>query len=182
MATKYLYKRDSSRLYIALGDKNKVFKIYLSADSYPIINGEEYPIKMIDNCFSDYCFLLNGKRYTCIVKNKNQNSYSILVNGVEYSFSIESLSSYLRRKILNKDSNKTVNNILTAPMPGKIIDIFVSEGDLVNADEPLLTIEAMKMQNELSLPLNGIVRKINVVSGQTVLKDEVLLELESIDE
>ena len=182
MATKYNYKRDSSRLFIAMSETVKNYKIYLPVESDPIIDNQELSIQMVNNCLTNNCFSWNDKRYTCILKSKDQNKYTILVNGVEYKFSIESISSYLRRKLLSKDDKSKIENNLKAPMPGKIIDIYVSEGDLVNAGEPLLSLEAMKMQNEFSLPVNGIVRKIHVQQGQSVMKDELLVEIDSIDD
>jgi biotin carboxyl carrier protein len=182
MPTKYIYKRDSSRLFIAMSETGKNFKIYLPVQSEPIIDNVELPIQMISSCLSDYCYTWNDKRYTCILKAKDQNKYTILVNGVEYKFSIESISSYFRRKLLSKEDKATVEKNLKAPMPGKIVDIYVAEGDLINAGEPILNLEAMKMQNEFTSPVNGIVRKIYVTSGQSVMKDELLAEINSIDD
>ena len=66
-------------------------------------------------------------------------------------------------------------------MPGKIVDIFLAEGDLVNEGEPILSLEAMKMQNEITASCNGVIRKIHVIAGQTVMKDDLLVEVTSID-
>jgi len=181
MATQYVYKRDATRLFIAVSETGKKFNIYLPVESNPIVNNADLPITMINGCISNYCFKWNNKRYTCIVKSKDQNKYTILVNGVEYKFSIESISSYLRRKLLSTENNANIQNVLKAPIPGKVIDIYVSEGDLINANEPIINIESMKMQNEYSLPINGIVRKIHVQRGQSVMKDDVLIEIDSID-
>jgi biotin carboxyl carrier protein len=101
---------------------------------------------------------------------------------VEYKFSIESIFSYLRRNLLNKGAEVDVGNELKSPMPGKIVDIFVSEGDLVNKDEPILRLEAMKMQNEINASCNGVIRKIHVSPGQSIMQDELLVEITSIDE
>jgi biotin carboxyl carrier protein len=83
--------------------------------------------------------------------------------------------------MINSDANKIDENNIIAPMPGKIVDIFLSEGDIVNAGEPILTLEAMKMQNEISANCNGVIRKIKVQAGQSVMKDELLIEIQSID-
>jgi len=182
MATQYIYKRDATRLFIAISETGKKFNIYIPVESNPIINNTELPIKIINDCISNYCFKWNNKRYTCIVKSKEQNKYTVLVNGVEYKFSIESISSYLRRKLLSTEESAKIQNVLKAPIPGKVIDIYVSEGDLINANEPVINIESMKMQNEYALPVNGIVRKIYVQRGQSVMKDDVLIEIDSIDE
>ncbi|HCB89730.1 MAG TPA: acetyl-CoA carboxylase biotin carboxyl carrier protein subunit, partial [Porphyromonadaceae bacterium] len=106
----------------------------------------------------------------------------VKVNGVEYKFSIESIFSYLRRNLLNKGVEVQAGNNLKSPMPGKIVDIFVSEGDLVNEGEPVLRLEAMKMQNEITACCNGVIRKIHVAPGQSIMQDELLVEITSIDE
>lgn len=58
--------------------------------------------------------------------------------------------------------------ILTAPMPGKVVKLLVKEGDLVAEAQPLLIMEAMKMQNELRATSAGRVSKITVQEGATV--------------
>lgn len=182
MAANYVYRRDASRLFIALRDNGKRFKIYLPVQSDPIIDGNELPIKIVDNTEFNYCFYWKGRRFHCVMNGQDQNKYSVLVNGVEYKYSIESIASYLRHRILNKGEKAVADSNIVAPMPGKIIDIFVAEGDLVNAGEPLLTLEAMKMQNEIQAPFNGLVKKIKVTASQSVMKDELLMEVISIDE
>lgn len=182
MATKYAYKRDASRLFIALSDKGKKYKIYLPKDSYPIINDEVKEINLLESQQEGFFFIWNGQRYFAEIKSKSQNKYNVIVNGVEYFFSIESISSYLRRKMLeDTSSDKKVITIL-APIPGKITEIFVQEGDLINEGEPLLNMEAMKMQNEIVTPITSIVKKIYVKPSETVIKEQLLIELSKIDE
>ena len=57
---------------------------------------------------------------------------------------------------------------LTAPMPGKVVKLLVKEGDSVTEGQPLLIMEAMKMQNELRATSAGKVFKITVQEGATV--------------
>lgn len=183
MATSYIYKRDASRLFIAMRDNGKRFKIYLPKESKPIINTREQSIDFIEDKNRFATFSMNDKDYTCEITHQDHNKITIMVNGVEYKFSIESIFSYLRQGLLNKgETGDQGQTNITSHMPGKIIDIFVSEGDLVNAGEPILSLEAMKMQNELTSNCNGVVRKIHVASGQSVMQDELLVEISSIDE
>jgi biotin carboxyl carrier protein len=182
MATSYIYKRDATRLFIALRDNGDRFKIYLPKESKPIINGEEKDIFFIDQKNNFFSFCMGDKQYRCEITQRDQNRITVLVNGVEYKFSLESISSYLRQTVLNKDKSASVEKNIKSPMPGKIVDIFMSEGDLVNEGEAVLSLEAMKMQNEITAPCNGIIQKIHVQSGQSVLKDELLVEISSIDE
>ena len=62
-------------------------------------------------------------------------------------------------------------------MPGKIIDVLVREGSAVLRGEPLVILEAMKMQNEIISPVNGTVVKVSAKPNSNVMKDDVLLEI-----
>lgn len=54
------------------------------------------------------------------------------------------------------------------PMPGKIVDVFVEEGDVVEAGDVLATLEAMKMQSEIEAPKDGTVLEAAVEPGDAV--------------
>lgn len=62
-------------------------------------------------------------------------------------------------------------------MPGKILRIHCKEGEPVEAGQPLLTIEAMKMENEIRSPGAGVVEKIAVEAGQKVETGGLLVTL-----
>jgi biotin carboxyl carrier protein len=66
-----------------------------------------------------------------------------------------------------------------APMPGLVLDVLVDEGDEVAADQGLLVLEAMKMENELKAPAGGVVRAVHAASGAAVDKEELLIEIEA---
>jgi biotin carboxyl carrier protein len=62
-----------------------------------------------------------------------------------------------------------------APLPGIIIDVFVSEGQKINVGDTLVVIEAMKMENEIPSEYSGTVEKIFVKKGDTVEGDQILM-------
>jgi biotin carboxyl carrier protein len=64
---------------------------------------------------------------------------------------------------------------ITAPMPGKIVQLLVKKGDKVEQGQGLLIIEAMKMQNEIKSPKEGTVEKVAVAESQPVNAGEVLV-------
>ena len=68
--------------------------------------------------------------------------------------------------------------LIAATLPGLIVDVAVQPGDEVEAGAPLLTIEAMKMQNEVRAPRAGRVIEVQVASGQAVATGAALLRLE----
>ena len=64
---------------------------------------------------------------------------------------------------------------ICAPMPGNILDIKVNVGDTVNADDVVIILEAMKMENEIFAPASGKVIAINTTKGASVNSGDCLL-------
>jgi biotin carboxyl carrier protein len=67
---------------------------------------------------------------------------------------------------------------LEAPIPGKVVKVHVKVGDEVEAGQPLIVLEAMKMENELTAEQAGKLTAVHVEPGQTVDAGEPLAELE----
>jgi pyruvate carboxylase subunit B len=66
-----------------------------------------------------------------------------------------------------------------SPMPGILLSLAVEEGQRIEAGEPLLVLEAMKMQNTIPSPVSGTVKSLPVAPGTQVLRDQVLATIES---
>lgn len=64
--------------------------------------------------------------------------------------------------------------VVSAPMPGNILDVKVKPGDSVKAGDVLMILEAMKMENEISAPQDGTVAGVNVRKGDTVNSGDTL--------
>lgn len=65
-----------------------------------------------------------------------------------------------------------------SPLPGKILSIKVKPGDRVNVNDVLLTIESMKMENEVLAPKAGVVKEVKVSSGTRVSVGTSLVVIE----
>jgi len=65
-----------------------------------------------------------------------------------------------------------------APMPGKVIKLLVAEGAEVQANQGIVVLEAMKMQNEIKSPKKGVVRKLGVTEGAAVNSGDLLATVE----
>ncbi|MFN8481135.1 MAG: biotin/lipoyl-containing protein [Kouleothrix sp.] len=64
-----------------------------------------------------------------------------------------------------------------APIPGTITRLMVAAGDQVSAGQPLLVLEAMKMENQVNAPRSGTIERLNVVLGQSVTLGAVMAEI-----
>jgi acetyl/propionyl-CoA carboxylase alpha subunit len=69
------------------------------------------------------------------------------------------------------------SSVLTAPMPGRVIAVRVTEGATIKAREAVVIIEAMKMEHAVVAAMDGVVARLTVVEGQQVERGEVIGEL-----
>jgi len=72
----------------------------------------------------------------------------------------------------------TGRQVVQAPMPGRVVRLLVGVGDEVAAGQPLLTLEAMKMENQMPSPVAGRVAELAVTEGQVVATGEKLVVVE----
>jgi len=63
-------------------------------------------------------------------------------------------------------------------MPGRVVKVLVAKGETVRIGEPVLIIEAMKMESRVPAPINGKVVALYVTEGEEVKTDETLVQLE----
>lgn len=124
-------------------------------------------------------FSLNNK--------KNQFNWVVTPNNeLLLERDIESWTVIPNHQLPKDNANKTLyisNNNgagVKAPIPGKIIEINIQEGDLKKAGDTLMVLEAMKMENSIQMPQDGIVKKILIKQGNQVKANELLVEIEDI--
>ena len=64
---------------------------------------------------------------------------------------------------------------VTVPMVGKIVNVVVQTGDRVKENDPVATLEAMKMEMPVVAPTTGVIKQINVKAGDEVTADTILM-------
>ncbi|TEU05157.1 MAG: biotin/lipoyl-binding protein, partial [Candidatus Aminicenantes bacterium] len=105
---------------------------------------------------------IDGKIHNVIV-NSNTLFYSVYVNGRFFKIEKKSVS-----QILGKRGAKTQKRDIKTSMPGRIVKVFIKEGDKVKKDQAVLVLEAMKMQNEIKSPQSGVITRIGPAAGDSV--------------
>lgn len=151
---------EKNELPITKSTANGLDFVKTSANHYHVLHqGKSYQAELLsfNKAAKEVHLKINGKH--CVVKL--QDSYDQLVKKM-------GLSANIVHKI----------SAIKAPMPGLVLSITVEVGQTVKQGEPMLILEAMKMENVIKSPGDGIVKKIVVAKGKPVDKGEVLIEME----
>jgi biotin carboxyl carrier protein len=167
----------SNTKLIALSNQNVEYAFMVRNNYEYSYKNKKIKVELIEEPDGFTILSANGLRYPVEILSRKQNAFEVLVNGVSYTFSIETPFSLKRNKILAASQPATNTVTIKAPMPGKIIDVLVSEGQFLNQGEPLFILEAMKMQNTIIAPIKCMIGKVKIRSGDSVAKDDWLLEL-----
>ena len=113
-----------------------------------------------------------------VASNFSLKSYDVMINNKSYKVKISNKLDHLIKDMgFSFGSSKHVD-LIKAPMPGLILEINVEVGQKVKEDDPLLILEAMKMENVLTSPREGIIKNISVEKGNAVEKNALLIEFE----
>lgn len=126
-----------------------------------------------------FSILADGKSYNAIIENidREAKQLKLKINGNAYELAIkEPIDQLLQKMGLNISTVKKADSI-KAPMPGLVLKILVTEGQSIKKGEPVLILEAMKMENVFKAPADAIVKAIKVEEKKAVEKGEVLIEL-----
>ena len=143
-----------------------------------ILNGLEFSADIIKIREGVYHLVKDNLSYNLeIVKHLPEEKQLVVkVNNTTYVLNIKDKYDDLLHSLgLDSLASKKVNDI-KAPMPGMVLNILVTEGQDIKKGDPLIVLEAMKMENVLKSPTDGIVKKINVNKGIAVEKNQVLIQ------
>jgi biotin carboxyl carrier protein len=121
---------------------------------------------------------MKGYTASLVEANYKEKTFIIAINGNHYNIQALDQFDLLAEKMgLGSSSNKKANQ-LKAPMPGLVLNITATAGMTVKKGDPLLILEAMKMENVIKAASDGVVRSIHVVKGAAVEKNQLLIDFE----
>jgi biotin carboxyl carrier protein len=107
--------------------------------------------------------------------NETMKEMTIKINNHPYQVHLQDKLD-LMLKSLGMDAGQSAKvNVLKAPMPGLVLEVRVKAGDSVKKGDPLLVLEAMKMENILKSPADGIIQKVHVQKSAAVEKNQTLI-------
>lgn len=141
------------------------------------VNQSEISFEIVQQHTEKLILRVGTKVYKVDNISVNGNEVHFSVNGTFLTANVKDEDDLLLEMLGFTSNNKSSAGTLAAPMPGKVLELLVSENDEVEAGQPVLILEAMKMENELKAPAAGIVEKILVSENDNVEKKQPLLEI-----
>ncbi len=142
------------------------------------LDGHPYPYEWKDFGGGEYHLRTGTGNYHVQLLERQPNGYLLFqVNGKLYRTHVKDEIQQLLSEMGFNTGPGTGEIRMTAPMPGKVLQILVDEGGDVNAGDPLVILEAMKMENELRAPGNGRIHAIHCRTGSSVEKHQVLVTI-----
>ncbi|WP_295628199.1 sodium-extruding oxaloacetate decarboxylase subunit alpha [uncultured Nitrosomonas sp.] len=140
---------------------------------------------------TEFNVALHGESYHIRVtgtspKNETLRHFYFMVDGVPEEVVVETLDEIVldggtqgavKSNIASKRQRPAGEGDVVVSMPCNVLDVLVKVGQKVNAGQPLLITEAMKMETEITAPIAGTIKAVHVVKGESVNPNEVLIEI-----
>ena len=135
----------------------------------------------------DFSVTLHGETYQISVTGagraqQNQRPFYITIDGVPEEILVDAIGEMVPEAGHQKDDKQRRPNVskagdVSASMPGTVVSILVEIGQEVSAGDPILVVEAMKMETEIQASQAGLIKDIHVKKGDTVSPNETLVEI-----
>lgn len=144
------------------------------------------------NPMKKFKFTIHGNNYEVEIQGFEENIAKVEVNGTIYDVEVhrelkttktptlvrlENPPPSPKEQKIPRQVTKTVNTAIKAPLPGTILQVLVREGDKVTLGQKLLTMEAMKMENNVLSEKTGTIQSVRVKSGDIVSQNDILIEI-----
>jgi len=165
-----------------------MYKVYVEDQAYEIefdsdqimVNGQSCSWDAHANDGQSFHIISQDKSYRVQVRQQHENGKELTldINGHELAITVQDRYDLLLEKLGMDMTTVATTNEIHAPMPGLIVELKVQVGDQVETGDPLLVLEAMKMENVLKAPGAGTVQSISVKQGDSVEKNQILVNFE----
>ncbi|RIK43946.1 MAG: hypothetical protein DCC55_04145 [Chloroflexi bacterium] len=159
------------------------------------VGGEQYRLQL-EASADGYRVTIGGRTYLVQGQVRSNGQLDLLVNGQRHRFYSARSADQPNRRMIWLDGQtwaltavdprarrsgqvvRHTEDTVNAPVPGQVRAILVAVGDTVSAGDPLLILEAMKMEMRILAPETGKVSKINCALGDVVVRGQWLVEIE----
>ncbi|HWQ09763.1 MAG TPA: biotin/lipoyl-containing protein [Holophaga sp.] len=170
---------------LTIGEETHELEIHRrSGRIFMVWDGEEYPVDICKVEPTSYSVIMDGHSVgvnidRCKNPDPDLHGFRASVYDGAYEFTLQDPHKILLAAAMARQPQGG-SGLVKALMPGKVLKLFVKEGEMVEEGQPLLLLEAMKMQNEYTSPLNARVAKIHVEEGLNLEINTPMISLEPV--
>ena len=173
VGTRWVVKLDEGNYPVIVRCHNSGYKITFENQRFFVMSNWVYGRRLFE------C-IINDKKYNLQIEKK-RDALNITFMGSTIKAYLFSPRTAELNKFMKPSKSEENKSDLIAPISGLISDIKVIEGQEVKHSQPLVVLEAMKMENILISNINGIVKKINCVLKSTVNTGDIIVEIDPLD-
>ncbi|KPK85486.1 MAG: hypothetical protein AMS27_07185 [Bacteroides sp. SM23_62_1] len=143
-----------------------------------LVDGKLYKLDILKVDEGVYSILHNGKSYNVEILEGEHRKKS-RVSTLYHTFNLEIIDAEARY-LMSRNQGLLVDegNVISSPMPGKVVKIPVKAGDNVNIGDTVIIVSAMKMESEYKAGKSGIIKEIHVKEGDTIEGHQPLITIE----
>lgn len=167
-------------IIVQIGENEHEASFVKNEPSNIVVNGNKYEIELLKEIAPNiHSLSVNNKVYQIEFDLDWDGISTIYLDGLDFEFAITDETKKLLKEFIKQAGGSLAEGVtqIKAPMPGMIVKVQVEEGQKVSKDDPIIIVEAMKMENAIKAPAAGIVNNIAVDEGQAVEKDALLMEI-----
>jgi biotin carboxyl carrier protein len=139
------------------------------------LNGKSFCIELLDLGAEEATFDVNGREIAVTIDRVAEVFSHGEENRTSGNYAPRSPAPAPPKNTPASASGAAEPGRITAPIPGSILTVYVKVGDTVAAGEPLLKMEAMKMENEINARTGGTVTAVSVQEGDSVSQGQELV-------
>lgn len=141
------------------------------------IDGKVYDVDLVMVEPGVFSILHKNKSFNVeLTQGKDPKSY--FINTLYNSFDVKILDAEAKYLNSRKQDDLGDDNVISSPMPGKVVKILVKKGDKVKAGETVIIVSAMKMESEYKVKQDRVVKDVKVKEGDTVDGNQPLVIVE----
>lgn len=174
----FLLAHHTQAMYKAIVNENDAVEVQLDDQGNGSVDGNLFQFDILEAGPNAMHVLVDHKRYAVEIIELDLITKSTLlrVNNRDYHVKLTDQYDELLAKMGMERGAATQEVSVKAPMPGMVLNVLVEPGTELEKDQPILILEAMKMENVIKSPRAGQIATIHAVQGNAVEKNEVLVE------
>lgn len=165
-----------AKLYVTVNTKEEAIVLERTSPSAPWTPAGENAADLVRTGPSTFSLVRNGRSHRVLVlkEDKENGTVRLRIGAHTYTVQLQDDRSRLMQT-LGLDKAATKVKEIKAPMPGMVLNILVKPGDVVKKNDPILVLEAMKMENMIKAPGDATVSAIHAEKGKAVEKGQLLV-------